>query len=611
MIFSKKHLGFYVFAGVFLFCLANYFFTIRQDESYRSALPMEKGSATYQYAAPWNKEMFEVFYAHKSVVPENIGVLKGGIVPHHLVAGTVDAAFFDTLARQRPSVIVLIGPNHFDRGRASIITTDRDWQTPYGILRTNHAMVHALKKEQLVVVDEITTKEEHSIYGVISFIKKSLPETTVLPLILRSDTSTTTLRTLVVSLVKKLPKDAVIVASIDFSHYQSVATANFHDELSIGVIHAFDYDRLSKLEIDSFPSLYAELQFMEAFHTQKIAFALHTNSGLLGYDPMAVDTTSHYSPYFVTGPKSPASVVSILSFGDMMLDRGVKKQIDAHGAHYPLQLLAGNEERFFSGMDVVSANLEGPFVHTPEAVSQPMRFAFDSTLIPMLKHYHFSLLSQANNHSFDMGQGGFDESRKLLASAGIHAYGNPYQLNNESVYMEAVGGKQVAFIGLNDIYMPLNPADVRQLIQTYRGAADIVIVNIHWGEEYRDTSTIRQQTLAHIMIDAGADVIVGHHPHVVQEMEVYQDRPIFYSLGNFIFDQDWSRATQEELGVGLVFHDTHLSIYFFPLLSEQGHVRAMSKFASIQFMKKFVDKSDVGSYTINTFSLILPYGSKK
>ena len=75
-----------------------------------------------------------------------------------------------------------------------------------------------------------------------------------------------------------------------------------------------------------------------------------------------------------------------------------------------------------------------------------------------------------------------------------------------------------------------------------QGNADLVVVNMHWGQEYSTSATSRQTELAKAVIDAGADVIIGHHPHVLQSFDVYNDGIIFYSLGNFVFDQGWTRT---------------------------------------------------------------------
>ena len=105
-------------------------------------------------------------------------------------------------------------------------------------------------------------------------------------------------------------------------------------------------------------------------------------------------------------------------------------------------------------------------------------------------------------------------------------------------------------------------------------------------------------------VDAGAKIVVGHHPHVIQEIEVYKDRPIFYSLGNFIFDQYFSTPTQQGLGIGLVFHDTErVSAYIFPIESIDSQNNLMEYEESKAAINQLVAASRLGGYNIEDFKL--------
>ena len=140
--------------------------------------------------------------------------------------------------------------------------------------------------------------------------------------------------------------------------------------------------------------------------------------------------------------------------------------------------------------------------------------------------------------------------------------------------------------------------EVEKSIKKGKEISDYVIVNIHWGTEYKPTSNARQQYLAHLFIDNGADIIIGHHPHVIQEMEIYNNKPIFYSLGNFIFDQYWSTPTQVGLGVGLVLYKDQISTYLFPLQGTQSQLIQIIGTEKDQFFANFIDKSNLNNHTI-------------
>jgi AmmeMemoRadiSam system protein B len=252
----------------------------------------------FQFAGPWNKELFESFYANQYPLPPNLPPLKGGIVPHHLLAGTIDATFFEQIKTQRPSVIVVIGPNHFSRGFGDIITTARNWKTPFGDVETNKEILPLLQKNHLVSLNEEVMKEEHSTYTIIPFIKKSLETATVVPLIIQPYAATTTLDAVVELLYKNLPSDAVIVGSVDFSHYKDLKTANKNDEITRATMKKFDYNALGSLDIDSPKSIYLILKLMQKFESTKIVHEIHSNSAILASDPNAKETTSYYSPYY-------------------------------------------------------------------------------------------------------------------------------------------------------------------------------------------------------------------------------------------------------------------------------------------------------------------------
>jgi poly-gamma-glutamate synthesis protein (capsule biosynthesis protein) len=585
-------------------------------ESYVSpAVPEEP----YQYAAPFDAELYSRLYRNAPAVPE-IGDINGAIVPHHLVGGYLPAQLFKYLSKQNPPLVIIFGPNHFNRGNAPIISTLRDWQTPFGAVKTADKLVEKLAGQNFVKIDEEVIKNEHSVNSLVSFVKQSLPDAQLAVFVSPFFTSTGTIDGFAEAIAPLIPDSAVIISSIDFSHYQTRAAAEFHDELSKQSIRNFDYSRLNKLEIDSPPSLYFFLRMMEKRGAKNIAYESGGNSADMMNNPGLEETTSYYSPYFVKGENEPEKIASILNFGDMMLDRNVKALIDAKGADYIFRELAGEENRFFIGMDLIGANLEGPFADTRRATSKEIAFRFDPALLPMLKKFNFGIFSQANNHSYDMGAAGFEESKKNLSAAGIDYYGSQYRVDNESLLVKKIGDYNIGFIGLNDTNSPIDIIKTKELITKAKigsvipaqagiqeGAikADFVVVNIHWGQEYKELSNTRQRYLAHSLIDAGADVIIGHHPHVVQEMEIYNNRPIFYSLGNFVFDQYFSVATQQGLGVGIIFTDKNISAYVFPLEQTKSQVSQMPYTKRAKYLNDWLSTSRLNSVKFKNNYLLI------
>jgi len=302
----------------------------------------------------------------------------------------------------------------------------------------------------------------------------------------------------------------------------------------------------------------------------------------------------------------------LLNFGDLMLDRNVKKQIDKNGADYVFKKLAGENNEFFSGYDVVTANLEGSFANKRRPTSKSIAFRFDPSLIETLKKYNFNLFNLANNHSLDMGKTGFKESQENLKKADIDFYGQQYKINDDNLLVKQVGDYKIGFIGLDDTINRVPVSSVKDLFKKAKDqGSELIIVNIHWGNEYKILSNTRQRELGHSLIDLGADVIVGHHPHVVEEMEIYKNRPIFYSLGNFVFDQYFSIPTQQELAVKLSFvtkvNKKLLEIKVFPLESNKSQISQMSSKKVEKFWNDWIKRSRLNNNKFNNFEMTLIY----
>ncbi|MCW1949178.1 MAG: CapA family protein [Candidatus Shapirobacteria bacterium] len=188
------------------------------------------------------------------------------------------------------------------------------------------------------------------------------------------------------------------------------------------------------------------------------------------------------------------------------------------------------------------ANLESPIVNDcPEGKTGTFTFCGDSRFLPQLKQNKF-ILNLANNHIFNYGQNGFEQTKKFLSGQDT---GYVYSHDSSSeFYQTEINGIKFGILGFDLISNPqINHQKILNLISKYNSQVDWLIVSIHWGNEYLPQAESWRIKLAHQMIDVGADIIHGHHPHVLQPSEIYQNKPIFYSLGNFIFDQNWSTET--------------------------------------------------------------------
>lgn len=284
-------------------------------------------------------------------------------------------------------------------------------------------------------------------------------------------------------------------------------------------------------------------------------------------------------------------------FGDLMLDRHVGERLADKQLSYLLSGFDG-ENKFWSGADIVGANLEGAVTDGGAhlAPQNAYDFAFTPERIAELKDYGFNYFNSANNHFTDQGQTGVAETRKNLDALGFYHSGSPDALIDVSSEQDVeISGRQVALIGLSMVYKDFDLEAAKKMITDAHLKSDLVIVNIHWGTEYEHQFSKHQQAIGHALIEAGADAIIGHHPHVVQGLEIYQGKPIFYSLGNFIFDQYFSSDTQEGLSVGLDFSKASTTIFIYPLKSEKAAPRLMNEEEKIKFWDKFIVWSQLDS----------------
>jgi len=282
--------------------------------------------------------------------------------------------------------------------------------------------------------------------------------------------------------------------------------------------------------------------------------------------------------------------LNLLFFGDMMLDRHVKEKLAGRPIGYLLDELAGEEKYFFTGFDIVSANLEGA-VTDDGAHYAPVNaydFAFSPERIAELKDYGFNYFALANNHFSDQGERGVNETRKNLSELGFYFSGAPDAQVNEHARQDIeAAGQKIAMISLSMVYNNFDLEQAKSLVEKAATEADLVIINIHWGNEYQHNFNSYQQAVGYTLVEAGADMIIGHHPHVVQGLEIYQNKPIFYSLGNFIFDQYFSAATQESLALQIKVDSQQIIITLLPLRSTGSIPRLMLDQEKEVFLKNF------------------------
>ena len=265
--------------------------------------------------------------------------------------------------------------------------------------------------------------------------------------------------------------------------------------------------------------------------------------------------------------------MTIILVGDIMLDRGVEYMRKTEGKgdfRFPFLKIAdelkeakrgarlGREGG--GGIGVLFGNLEGPISDKGTKVGSIYSFRNDPKSIEGLTFAGFDVISLANNHVFDYGREALEDTLLRLKTAGIDYLGAGF--NEKEAYspiIKELNDTKIAFL----VYTNLGPETwkageensgiawisennletIKRDIEKVKKESDILIVSLHSGEEYQKTPTQFQIEFSRAFIDAGADLVIGHHPHIIQPNEKYKDGWIFYSLGNFVFDQNFSEET--------------------------------------------------------------------
>ena len=246
--------------------------------------------------------------------------------------------------------------------------------------------------------------------------------------------------------------------------------------------------------------------------------------------------------------------MNLVAVGDILMHQDVKRS--AEQSKDGLESLWKDVEPLLRGADIAFANLETPVAPASGRPGAPFQFTAPAELPAALRASGFTVLATANNHAFDQGARGVRETLERLKAENFVTVGSGLTRPQaeEARFIEAKG-LRVAFLGFTDVFnvnlngksdqvwvRPLDIPAAAQAVRAARAQADAVVVSIHWGVEYLHQPLPRQRQAAAALAEAGADLILGHHPHVLQPVDVIENGPrrtlVAYSMGNFVSNQD-------------------------------------------------------------------------
>jgi AmmeMemoRadiSam system protein B len=215
-----------------------------------------------------------------------------------LLAANLIAKTINSVATTSQITVVLVSPNHFFSGQGQIISSLYNWHTPYGILDSDKKTVQKLKDLGVMNIDEYPFDNEHGISGIVPFIKKSLPNSKLVPIIVKDNLSQNDLNKFVDSLYSVLGENLLIIGSFDFSHFYPDDQTKEYDKQSLAVINNFDFNGLKNIQIDSKPGLEIVMKYMEKLKATHFNLMANTNSAQILNDITIKEAVSYINGSF-------------------------------------------------------------------------------------------------------------------------------------------------------------------------------------------------------------------------------------------------------------------------------------------------------------------------
>lgn len=273
--------------------------------------------------------------------------------------------------------------------------------------------------------------------------------------------------------------------------------------------------------------------------------------------------------------------VKIMAVGDVMLSRTVGQKMKKLGYDYPYLKTID----LIKSADIAFANLETAITPGREVKSGEMMFRADPESLPAFKEAGFDIVSLANNHTPNYGQKGLLDTFKYLNDNQIKYVGAGKNKDEAGgLVVTEANGIKIGWLAYNadDVVPPSYQATnnsagtnfmivekLKTNVVSAKEKVDLVFVSMHAGTEYTEIPNSMQTNFAQTAIDVGADLVIGHHPHVVQHLEKYKDKYIIYSLGNFVFDQMWSVPTRQGVVAEILADRAKvIEIKFIPIVIE-------------------------------------------
>lgn len=292
---------------------------------------------------------------------------------------------------------------------------------------------------------------------------------------------------------------------------------------------------------------------------------LYQHASLSVDNKITADPTvfQHFQKAFsISVPRSDAPY-HMLFTGDVFLGRAVERSWLYNDIDPFIYI-----KDFLLQFDAVIANFESgvPEQHVPTP-NYTFQFSVPERFLPSMYDANIQFVSLANNHTYDHGREGFLETQAAMRNHGINMFGHPRAIGTSSIQYLTAADTAISIVGLNTVGVPVDMDAITRTLQRMATTSDVQIVYIHWGDEYEHHPNQQQTSLSALFAQAGVDLVIGHHPHVVQSITQEDSTIIINSLGNFVFDQYFSEAVQTGLLAGIIVSEEEVSLELYPVSS--------------------------------------------
>ncbi|MFA5748100.1 MAG: AmmeMemoRadiSam system protein B [Candidatus Absconditabacterales bacterium] len=500
------------------------------------------------------------------------------IIPHFDIKPNTIDNFYSYLKKNiskiGPVNIVLISPNHFNLGKGNIQTTCENNNLCF---KGNCVKIKSLigkiftecNKNKNTYSDfnnlfanqgDVLTTQEHGLGNHFKFINKYFPKAKIYPIVLDGSKFSN-----IDKLIKFLNNynfggTTLFIGSVDFSHYVQDDFASLHDKKTFYTLNnSLNINDYKKIEVDCQSCLYLINKLAKKNNQNPNLIDRDSSSEIIGKELGTGNTSRQF--IFYDKFKTKENGITIAFFGDLIFDRGVKfflntdnkikKYFQNFYQQNDVQLSSKNNiHKKLFGIDFVGLNLETPVVSDLKIckpLSGLINFCSSDKILPYLNTIGFNLANLTNNHSLNGGKDAFVETKKQLQANQINYFGyikGKGTTEENNIFTGKIRNLKYARHGYNFIGNNIGLETYCKILKKYKSDGYINFVSVHRGIEYQNKHNAIQENLGKNLIDCGADVIIGHHPHVIQDIEIYKGKPIIYSLGNFLFDQNFSKETK-------------------------------------------------------------------